>query len=492
MKAIPLKISGAISLLVPLACLAVFGWKFSDRMARQKQDAALILGVKASRPPEVAAALWQGADANARDVPPDARTLWQRVQALFHGEAPQPAELKSALALAVKYDIAAQNAKERADSFAVLQMLHDRGAKPADAEKSADRRMAAAEAALRAAPDTPTARYGVDEFAAPDEKFSDALAARGLVAPAYRGLALCRFRAGKYAEAVHFYRVAQLWQADDRELAAKIAEAEEAQQIEAAIFAQRPRGATLTAARRFGGLPGRALWAALFGTKGEFGHHNIHVALYRQNGAAVQRLALSEMLSDLSYNDEPSDKHDFMEASLSVFRLTRRRLPELLITESTVAGSVEPTQFYVLEWRGGHFRRLFSQHSEWPFWIEKGRRGSAWIIRNEEETGADLAHCDRPRRCDFHTYNGDRYVFANAQYPGEFADYIQEASAALVKYPRDYDLLYNLAAFYRIRGQRRKSEECYRKALRSLRSKDAQYGDKSYYQRVLNRVPPGN
>ena len=489
------KLFWSLPVLIPLVCLSVIVWKVQADATQARRNQALIAAVKADEPVAAIAALRQGADANCRDIPPDTQTLWQKLRDWFQQIHLDTIDSPTALALAIGRDLDAERPPSPEASFVLIAALHDAGARLAGGDGANQPELLTGETALNQLPNAPTVHS--DESLTPDWKspFLDAIDKHGFSARAYHGLARSRFREGDYAGAVHAFRIAQLWLTQNKEIAAERARAEEAERVRNAIAAQPFGGYELLETQPYLDEPGGSLWAALYGRKGELGNHDIHVALFRQTGADVQRLAFSEMLPDLDHDDEPSNKHDFASVNVYVMPLTRR-LPELMIEETTEAVTYEPTQLHVLEWRGSRFRSLLSLHSNWPCWIEDHKQDGRWIIRNDYETGIDLSHSDMPHRCDFYAFNSDRYVFADTDYPGDFKDYIEEAAARLAEHPNDYDLCYNLYYLYRITGKRAQSERCYRDALRLFRELALYAGNDwgiarhaAQYKRMLARAP---
>src|SRR5579884_43621 len=89
-------------ILMLLACLVVIPVSLLYRQVQQeKANTALIAAAKNNDTTRVIAALKEGADANARDLPPDTRSFWQRLWDGLRGRRRRTEEAPTALLVAL-------------------------------------------------------------------------------------------------------------------------------------------------------------------------------------------------------------------------------------------------------------------------------------------------------------------------------------------------------------------------------------------------------
>ena len=267
MKNIKFRILWFALALMASVFLTVCIVRFQGQIARQKHNYALIAAIKADNFDAAQHLLANGANPNARDLPPDTRTLWRRVCEMFRPVQREETLFPSALTLALRRDIDAQKLAPPEISFLLIKALHDAGATQ---EKKhlppAEAALQEAEQWMTAAPDTPV---GSTMPTLAQNDAADALKIYlngGMSAQAMADLAYCRFRTGDYAGAVHAYRIAALWRASDTNLQTRLAQAQVYQRGAEAIKRTLPDLGRVFLVRPFPSAAVPGAWIALYGS----------------------------------------------------------------------------------------------------------------------------------------------------------------------------------------------------------------------------------
>ena len=210
----------------PLGCLAVIGWKYQADYAQQKRDQALIAAVKADRPSAVLAALRQGANPNARDIPPDPRTLWQKALAFFRPVKPEGTAPFSALRLAVDHNWEGAPLPPPSVSFTILKALHESGATDEGDAPPFRAQFAEQERIVKERINTRPVTPDDSNMNGPASTLTGYLCRYGMSAQGYAAVARCEIKQGYYAAAVSNLKIAQIWLPNDAGIAAGRAQAE--------------------------------------------------------------------------------------------------------------------------------------------------------------------------------------------------------------------------------------------------------------------------
>ena len=451
-------------------------------------NVALIAAAWRDNAAGVSAALAQGADPNARDIPrwPDARKwLLQAERDEYTEASPTPTALK----IAVYRDMTSFGEEgalcdyepdlPKQSRFAIIKALHDAGAKPAadlmEREKSLPKPNALETTASR----FPGKTFCIYTNARQALDFADFLKANGMSARAYAELAkgcanltLCEW-------AARAARIARLWNPNDATLAEAARNAEEVLRLRRAIQRTLPAASQALRVLPYPNAGKMKRWAVLY--RGKVGglESDYYCAVCGENAGHFTLLFRGK------------ERVSGERGRLFVAPLTGRRLPEILgYAEDEMAGAA-PAKMIAYAPEGGHWNRILDVGSNQGVWLERLRHERAYVVRNGYETGDTMCHADQPRRCDIYAYNGKDYTFADAKYPEEFRAYIKEAEDALRIYLDDADLPYHLACCYTFTGQKRKAERYWRRAERAVLGHIANKNDaetQNGYKNTLNDI----
>ena len=105
MNAIKRNLVLSILIGAPLVCGVAGAVKFQANITQQERNRALINALETNSPEEAMRLLANGADANARELPEDARTFWQKLRDMFQRINRDEAVFPSALTLALRGDL---------------------------------------------------------------------------------------------------------------------------------------------------------------------------------------------------------------------------------------------------------------------------------------------------------------------------------------------------------------------------------------------------
>ena len=488
--------------LATLVFLSVFLARLQGEINRRKLDCTLIAAIKGDKPDEAIRLLANGANANARDIPPDTRTFWQKVREIWRPVRRDETVYPSALTLALRHDLTTANPNAPETSFQLIKALHDLGAKEDGRFAVWGADLQEAEQQIKENPDMPTGPSwppgGVYEA---DQELTDFLNAKGMAARAVAALAECRFREDKYADAIHYYRIAALWHSTDLGLQSRLARSEEYAQVAETIQPTLPAGRSVFSVRPYPvyGLPGALVtqrgassgaWIALCGVKEDNEISEAQAALYQWNGVGFQEDCHTPVLRHQWNEDD-----NFREINLCVLPLTGRAAPEILLCGWMFGGADAPSEIQAFACEGRRFTRIAAVADHARVEAEKTPQGTRYVITNFYTTGLMKTEYDRAWRSDYYAFNGKRFVFADAQYPKDCRDYIEEAEKALHDCPDDYDLRQNLASMYSITGRPQKAAQYYRKAERLCRraiakeSQDESWNDRKILEQIVARDP---
>ena len=480
--------------LMALVFLLVFLVRFQDEIETREHDRALIAAIKADNLEAAQDLLADYANPNARDLPPDTRTLWQKFLNVLRPAPPEDRAAPSAISLVIRpYVYDEFEAPLREKRFALLKLLHDAGAKPeGDAPQFQSRRAALTEE-TRHLPEAPI----IIGDHTPDEIRADlqaGLSAIGVSAQVYGSLGHCYEKSGEREAAVRAYRVALLWLPDDAALQARLTELTAAPIAKQAIARALPARTKVLRVLLFQTVGGKRQWAVLTGKKQGvdalvFG---VRAALYQEDGGVFTRLCQSPVLTNSKDNSDSFD-----EADLSVVRATGRPLPEIV----TRIARGDP-HLDIWDLNRGRFENILSLGGDSNVNLEDIRSDRHYEARNEYAAGGSTEtrnpHGDWSgmlHRWDVYAFNGKRYVFADPDFPEQFSEYLKDGEERLAEAPDDPDLLRHMAYLYHITGKPQKSEAYFRRAeklcradLRDALAKHIPPADTAYTRKQLRHI----
>ena len=463
------KLFWSVPVLVPLVCLCVMGWKAQADANQARRNQALLAAVRADRPAEVMAALRQGADANARDLPLDTRTLWQRLWTLFRPVPIVTADSLSALHIAVQREFDPDNGEPPEANFAIIKALHDAGA---TAEGDAPQYQAfldAQEQAIRQSLAKPPVTPDAAALLPAEMPLVDHLKQRGMSGRAFAAIGRYRLYSDSYAEAISDLTIAHLWLPEEKEIAAELAQAQEWNSAWERLNREISRSRHVSSLCRFPDEQGRTLWAALWNRE-EDGYRVAALCLdiYQAQDGGFRRLATTGLRAIPPPDDVSRDAWE--EAGrLQVLHLTGRRLPEIVVSTEDCEFGAGQSVLTLYEWRRNRLRCVFDRSSDEAFQIvDFGNKGQAEIV-DDWETGGAIPRALRPGRANVYAFRKGKFAAANAEFPAAFEPIIAEETESLRSCPDDFHLQHRLAYLCSITGKERKAEGLYRRAERRCR-----------------------
>ena len=449
----------------PLVCGAVFAIRIQAGMAAQGRSHALNAAVNADRPDEVRRLLASGADPNLRELPPDTRTLWQKIGAMWRPVKREGEESSLPLTLALRRAFTENHPAPPEIAFAIIKALHNAGAREEGRFWPGQGSIEQAEQDIKDTPDTPLAAGSpAHTFTSAEDTMTDFLKSEGMSARAMADWAECRFRKGRYADAARAYRLASLWQNNDANLQARLAQAEQYQRLAETIRHTLPAGREVFFLRPYLSAANPSAWAALYGVGANGGLERGQIGLYQVKGANVREVCHTSSKDAAWTNDAYIN-----QATLYVFPMTGRAAPEIVVRDGDCRSVVQSSVIALYSYTGGRLISIAYPVSAFRSVVEKAPHGAGYILRQTHETGLETGDVGMALRSDYYAFNGKRYAFADAQFPDACRDYIKEVEFKLRRDPCDYDLLQNLADMYSITGDAQKSEQNYRKAERVCR-----------------------
>ena len=231
------------AILTPLMCLIVCVWKFERAMARPRLDHALIAAIQRDDAITAVRLLAQGANPNACDAPPPP-SFWRWMLRFWRPDSvpfrQYPTAMQIAFARAIP-DIAEENPPYAA-RLRIIQALHERGAKDTGDAKAHEN-----ELNLFGMIDSREKmvmsdfnRSDINRQCGTDAAF---LQTHGVSMLALEDLALAHYLLGDVDGAAFVCRLAQVWEPQDEDIAARLALTEQRARVW-------PRNAELIAAVR--------------------------------------------------------------------------------------------------------------------------------------------------------------------------------------------------------------------------------------------------
>jgi tetratricopeptide (TPR) repeat protein len=297
----------------------------------------------------------------------------------------------------------------------------------------------------------------------------------GTSADAYVGLAECRARLGKYADAVAAYRRAiELLPLNAAELAGlQIAEdsARAAEAVSKTLLKRRD----VLEVQPFG-VGGAHLWAVLsarsrveedfpLGPRRFF--NDVRLGVYEMTGTRVRRLAQSAPLVD-----NWGDPGEFNEAHLYLLDLTGDGVPDPAVLKIYYGADWEPSHLEIFSWRHSQLAKTFGVAGDEPLWIEDIDQDGRYEFGNSHcigdyYIGNEISHAGMPAWGDIYAWQSGRYAIVDSQFPDEFRRWPEELTAVLKEYPGDWEIRKYLGIAYEILGRPEDALAEYRRAADS-------------------------
>jgi hypothetical protein len=213
---------------------------------------------------------------------------------------------------------------------------------------------------------------------------------------------------------------------------------------------------------------GRTLWAVLSceerkdvssGREDCYQHENAQCSVFEEYaGQRLTRIWKSKVIS--SDDDRP-----LVEPGLCEWKMTGRRIPELVFYSGFSSGSWNPSVMQIYRWRDGTFRQVFEAEGACSHWIADVHRTGLYQVRSLDLIGGiEMGHSALVHWPLIYDWNGTRYVEANAKHPEEFQKARQDILDKLKRFPDNPVLWKYLGYAYLYSHHRRSACAAFRKA----------------------------
>jgi len=117
-----------VTLSVLVALVAGLGWMIYTPVRQERVNRALIAAIKKNDTKTALALLNEGADPNARDMPPQHLSLWRLLLDRLRGKQPAPSQAPTALMLACAWRENDASSKPASDNWQLVKAFLERGA----------------------------------------------------------------------------------------------------------------------------------------------------------------------------------------------------------------------------------------------------------------------------------------------------------------------------------------------------------------------------
>ena len=354
---------------------------------------------------------------------------------------------------AVQNDLEDWELVHYANNYAVLKALHDKGGiAEGDAEKFRPLLQGYAQTLARL-PDLPVNYFERPNLLSVEYETQGFLKAHGMSAAACATYAQCLFRENHNEAAIHYYRIALLWQPQNEAIKQGLAQVEEVERFAKDIGIQFPKIPGILCARPVPDEKGNKRWAVIEdGSRGRNGLiRDARAAIYAEKNGKYIRLC-----HDSSFECDV--------AVLHIARVTERPQPEIIVDLLFRAADSPVYAIQIYEVNRRSLRSLLSAYSGAPLAMVDLQHNGRYQARTGHTMSPMVAHGDMPHPPHYYAYNGDKYVLADRDYPEAYNDFLARAQNALKDHPDDFCLFYGIGYAYDIQKSKARANGYYHRA----------------------------